>query len=141
MKKILAIVLAIFVIMSMTACTKQVQTTATEMTTAATENITKREFVEEFDKGVKEIFGDDLLFTMYEDDIYSIVITADGIDEIYSYYNGIPDELSEYIVKMSNTICEAGIDNMMVLVSDVDNTELLIIYNGIDVTEDVLNAD
>ena len=141
MKKILAIVLAMLVILSMTACVNHAESAATELPKVATENITKREFVEDFDDEVREIFGDDLILTMYENDIYSIVITADGIDEIYSYYNEIPDELSEYIVKMSNTICEAGIDNMMVLVSDVDNTELLIIYNGIDVTEDVLNAD
>lgn len=141
MKKVFAIVLAMLVILSMTACVNHAEPAATELPTVATENITKREFVEDFDDEVREIFGDDLILTMYENDIYSIVITADGIDEIYSYYNEIPDELSEYIVKMSNTICEAGIDNMMVLVSDVDNTELLIIYNGIDVTEDVLNAD
>ena len=38
-------------------------------------------------------------------------------------------------------IYEAGLDNMMVLVSDVDNAELLIIYNGIDVTKEVLNEN
>lgn len=135
MKKIFAIVLAMLVILSMTACAN---TTETE---AATEDPTKSEFVAGFDKGVKELFGDDLILTMYEDGIYSIVITAEGIDDIYSYYHEIPAELSDYIVEMSNAIYEAGLDNMMVLVSDVDNAELLIIYNGIDVTKEVLNEN
>ena len=141
MKKIIATILAVLTIMSMTACANT-EPAATELPTVATENITKREFVEEFDKGVKEIFGDDLILTMYENDIYSIVITCEGIDKIYSYYHEIPDELSEYVENMSIAIFKEGLDNMMVVVSDVDNTkELLIIYNGIDVTKEVLNEN
>lgn len=142
MKKILAIVLALFVVLSMTACTNSaMKATETENSIVAVEDPVKSEFIAEFDEDVKEIFGDDLIFTMYENGIYSIVITAEGIDDIYSYYHKIPTELSDYIVEMSNAIYEAGLDNMMVLVSDVDNGELLIIYNGTDVTEVVLNAD
>lgn len=82
-----------------------------------------------------------MLFSMYEDECYSIVISFEGIQDIYDYYHRIPNEVSGSIVEMSNAIYEAGLDNMMVLVSDVDNGELLIIYNGTDVTEEVLNAD
>lgn len=80
MKKILAIVLALLVILSMTACANS--------TMKATEPTEKE---------------------------------SDIIEDAF--------------------VSEAGLDNMFVVVSDIDQTELLIIYNGADVTEEVLNAD
>lgn len=139
MKKILAIVLALLVILSMTACANS--TMKTTEPTETESNIIEDAFVSEIDAEFKSIFGDDMLFSMYEDECYSIVISFEGIQDIYDYYHRIPNEVSGSIVEMSNAIYEAGLDNMMVLVSDVDNGELLIIYNGTDVTEEVLNAD
>lgn len=142
MKKILAIVLALLVILSLTACTNPMLTSA-EVHETETEpsGITKDEFVKEIDTEFKSIFGDDLLLTMYEDGIYSVVFTAEGIDDIYNYYHAIPTDISNPVKEMSKATYEAGLDNMFVLVSDVDNTELLIIYNGIDVTKEVLNEN
>lgn len=139
MKKILAIVLALFVVLSMTACTNSAMK-ATEPTETES-GIIEDAFVREIDTEFKSIFGDDMLFSMYEDECYSIVISFEGIQDIYDYYHRIPDEVSDSIVEMSNATCEAGLDNMFVVVSDIDQTELLIIYNGTDVTEVVLNAD
>lgn len=139
MKKIIAIVLALFVVLSMTACTNSTMK-ATEPTETES-GIIEDAFVREIDTEFKSIFGDDMLFSMYEDECYSIVISFEGIQDIYDYYHRIPDEVSDSIVEMSNATCEAGLDNMFVVVSDIDQTELLIIYNGTDVTEVVLNAD
>ena len=139
MKKILAIILALFVVLSMTACTNSAMK-ATEPTETES-SIIEDAFVREIDTEFKSIFGDDMLFSMYEDECYSIVISFEGIQDIYDYYHRIPDEVSDSIVEMSNATCEAGLDNMFVVVSDIDQTELLIIYNGTDVTEVVLNAD
>lgn len=139
MKKIIAIVLALFVVLSMTACTNSAMK-ATEPTETES-SIIEDAFVREIDTEFKSIFGDDMLFSMYEDECYSIVISFEGIQDIYDYYHRIPDEVSDSIVEMSNATCEAGLDNMFVVVSDIDQTELLIIYNGTDVTEVVLNAD
>lgn len=139
MKKIIAIVLALLVILSMTACTNSAMK-ATEPTETES-SIIEDAFVREIDTEFKSIFGDDMLFSMYEDECYSIVIRFEGIQDIYDYYHRIPDEVSDSIVEMSNATCEAGLDNMFVVVSDIDQTELLIIYNGTDVTEVVLNVD
>lgn len=139
MKKILAIVLALLVILSMTACANSTMK-ATEPTEKES-GIIEDAFVSEIDAEFKLIFGDDMLFSMYEDECYSIVISFEGIQDIYDYYHRIPDEVSDSIAEMSNATCEAGLDNMFVVVSDIDQTELLIIYNGIDVTKEVLNEN
>lgn len=120
MKKIIAIILTVLTIFSLTAC--------------GGKDTKGNSAVDELDKMVKDELGDMVIGTNYEDDVYYIFVQMDGISSTYAItYSGLDDSFDG----LSETIYElTEIENAICVVSDMDCEEILYVsYNGNDITD------
>ena len=137
MKKILAAILSLIAILSLTACGSKESEQVVEEP-APIETPVKETFdisIDELDANMADCFGDGLLYTSYEDGIYFVFFTVDGLHDEYgsdTYYT-----LCDKIATLSETILDSfNINNSMIMVDDKDvETVLYAVFNGEDMTD------
>lgn len=134
MKKILAAIMSIVIVMSMTACGNN---KAQQIEPAPVDEPELELSVSDLDVMMKDCFGEGFIESKYEDGLYGVAVTADGMhyavgtSEYYDLCDAM-GELSETI----NTVFD--IDNFMLLVDDVDNNIVYFAtYNGVDITDEL----
>lgn len=137
MKKILAAILSLIAILSLAACGSKESEQVVEEPVPI-ETPVKETFdisIDELDANMADCFGDGLLYTSYEDGIYFVFFTVDGLHDAYgsdSYYT-----LCDKIETLSETILSSfNINNSMVMIDDSDKeTVLYAVFNGEDMTD------
>ena len=124
MKKIMAIILTIVTVISLTACgDKQVN-----------KNIESNPAVKELDDTVREQLGDMIVDTDYEDDVYYVMVRIDSVESTLAVeFTGLDDTFIDLSETIYNNI---GIENVICVVSDADGeTIVFTVYNGYNITD------
>ena len=134
MKKILVTLLATAMLLSLAACGKEPEPVIEEIPPVE-ETKTVDVSIDELDSNMADCFGDGLLYTSYEDGIYFVFFTVDGLHDEYgsdTYYT-----LCDKIATLSETILDSfNINNSMIMVDDKDvETVLYAVFNGEDMTD------
>lgn len=134
MKKILVTLLATAMLLSLAACGKEPEPVIEEIPPVE-ETKTVDISIDELDANMADCFGDGLLYTSYEDGIYFVFFTVDGLHDEYgsdTYYT-----LCDKIATLSETILDSfNINNSMIMVDDKDReTVLYAVFNGEDMTD------
>lgn len=134
MKKILVTLLATAMLLSLSACGKEHEPVIEEIPPVE-ETKTVDISIDELDANMADCFGDGLLYTSYEDGIYFVFFTVDGLHDEYgsdTYYT-----LCDKIATLSETILDSfNINNSMIMVDDKDGeTVLYAVFNGEDMTD------
>lgn len=134
MKKILVTLLATAMLLSLAACGKKPEPVIEEIPPVE-ETKTVDISIDELDANMADCFGDGLLYTSYEDGIYFVFFTVDGLHDEYgsdTYYT-----LCDKIATLSETILDSfNINNSMIMVDDKDGeTVLYAVFNGEDMTD------
>lgn len=134
MKKILVTLLATAMLLSLAACGKEPEPVIEEIPPVE-ETKTVDISIDELDANMADCFGDGLLYTSYEDGIYFVFFTVDGLHDEYgsdTYYT-----LCDKIATLSETILDSfNINNSMIMVDDKDvETVLYAVFNGEDMTD------
>lgn len=124
MKKIIAIILTIVTVMSLTACDNK----------KVNENIESNPAVKELDDTVREQLGDMIVDTDYEDDVYYVVVRIDSVESTLAVeFTGLDDAFIDLSETIYNNI---GIENVICVVSDADGkTIVFTVYNGYNITD------
>lgn len=124
MKKIIAIILTIVTVMSLTACGDK----------KVNDNIESNPAVKELDDTVREQLGDMIVDTDYEDDVYYVMVRIDSVKSTLAVeFTGLDDAF----IDLSETIYnDIGIENIICVVSDADGeTIVFTVYNGYNITD------
>lgn len=124
MKKIIAIILTIVTVMSLTACGDK----------KVNKNIESNPAVKELDDTVREQLGDMVVDTDYEDDVYYVVVRIDSVESTLAVeFTGLDDAF----IDLSETIYnDIDIENVICVVSDADGkTIVFTVYNGYNITD------
>lgn len=124
MKKIIAIILTIVTVMSLTACGDK----------KVNDNIESNPAVKELDDTVREQLGDMIIDTDYEDDVYYVMVRIDSVESTLAVeFTGLDDAF----IDLSETIYnDIGIENVICVVSDADGeTIVFTVYNGYNITD------
>lgn len=134
MKKILVTLFATAMLLSLAACGKEPEPVIEEIPPVE-ETKTVDISIDELDANMADCFGDGLLYTSYEDGIYFVFFTVDGLHDEYgsnTYYT-----LCDKIATLSETILDSfNINNSMIMVDDKDGeTVLYAVFNGEDMTD------
>lgn len=134
MKKILVTLLSTAMLLSLAACGKEPEPVIEEIPPVE-ETKTVDISIDELDANMADCFGDGLLYTSYEDGIYFVFFTVDGLHDEYgsdTYYT-----LCDKIATLSETILDSfNINNSMIMVDDKDGeTVLYAVFNGEDMTD------
>ena len=138
MKKIIAIVVTILTITSLTACGNKVTTNGNDYKPSIDDTIVEEtptyNVIDELDKTVREYLGDDVIETDYEDDTYYILI---AIEDVNSAYIIMAADVDESIDSLSETINDTfDIDCVIFVVDDATHDDLLYAtLNGNDITD------
>ena len=124
MKKIIAIILTIVTVMSLTACGNK----------KVNDNIASNPTVKELDDMVREQLGDMIIDTDYEDDVYYVVVRIDSVKSTLAVeFTGLDDAFIDLSETIYNNI---GIENVICVVSDTDGeTIVFTVYNGYNITD------
>lgn len=124
MKKIIAIILTIVTVMSLTACGDK----------KVNKNIESNPAVKELDDTVREQLGDMIVDTDYEDDVYYVVVRIDSVESTLAVEF---TDLDDAFIDLSETIYNnIGIENVICVVSDADGkTIVFTVYNGYNITD------
>ena len=124
MKKIIAIILTIITVMSLTACGDK----------KVNKNIESNPAVKELDDTVREQLGDMIVDTDYEDDVYYVMVRIDSVKSTLAVeFTGLDDAF----IALSETIYnDIGIENVICVISDADGkTIVFTVYNGYNITD------
>ena len=124
MKKIIAIILTIVTVISLTACGDK----------KVNKNIESNPTVKELDDTVREQLGDMVVDTDYEDDVYYVVVRIDSVESTLAVeFTGLDDAF----IDLSETIYnDIDIENVICVVSDADGeTIVFTVYNGYNITD------
>lgn len=125
MKKIIAMLITIMVIFSLTACGGNKN---------ATNNIKRNEPWQDVDKRLREDLDDMILHTEYDDGVYYVFISIEDVNTTSTFNrNGFDSAFSD----LSETIYEtAEVENAIVVLA-YNNTDhvLYTTYNGTDITD------
>lgn len=124
MKKIIAIILTIVTVISLTACGDK----------KVNKNIESNPAVKELDDTVREQLGDMIVDTDYEDDVYYVMVRIDSVESTLAVeFTGLDDAF----INLSETIYNnIGIENVICVVSDTDGkTIVFTVYNGYNITD------
>ena len=124
MKKIIAIILTIITVMSLTACGDK----------KVNKNIESNPAVKELDDTVREQLGDMIIDTDYEDDVYYVMVRIDSVKSTLAVeFTGLDDAF----IDLSETIYnDIGIENVICVVRDADGeTIVFTVYNGYNITD------
>ena len=132
MKKILAAILSIVIVLSMTACGNN---KAQQVEPAPVDEPELELSVSDLDAMMKDCFGEGFIESKYEDGLYGVAVTAD--DMHYAVGTSEYYDLCDSITQLSETIYSLfDINNFILLVDDVDiNTVYFATHNGEDVTD------
>ena len=135
MKKYVILILFLLMAISMTACGNKTEPKP-EVPNIKPPVIEQddNELVKEIDKMVEDAIGEYVLATSYEDDIYSILVTCNGIKDAVGTdaFEDVCTSFDEVTVAINE---DTGIDCMVFIASDKDKHDILYItYNGNDVT-------
>lgn len=141
MKKIIAILLTVVTILSLTACGKKADVPIEEeyhnfeVPEIEEENEALQISISELDAQMADCFGDDLMATQYLDGVYYVLFTVDGISEAYgteTYY-----EFCETLDELSKTIYDTfDLMNIMILYNDNDSDAIFYATcDGDDITD------
>ena len=124
MKKIIAIILTIVTVMSLTACGDK----------KVNKNIESNPAVKELDDTVREQLGDMIVDTDYEDDVYYVIVRIDSVESTLAVeFTGLDDAFIDLSETIYNNI---GIENVICVVSDADGkTIVFTVYNGYSITD------
>lgn len=124
MKKIIAIILTIVTVISLTACGDK----------KVNKNIESNPTVKELDDTVREQLGDMIVDTDYEDDVYYVVVRIDSVKSTLAVeFTGLDDAFIDLSETIYNNI---GIENVICVVSDTDGeTIVFTVYNGYNITD------
>ena len=124
MKKIIAIILTIVTVMSLTACGDK----------KVNDNIESNPAVKELDDTVREQLGDMIIDTDYEDDVYYVMVRIDSVESTLAVeFTGLDDAFIDLSETIYNNI---GIENVICVVSDADGeTIVFTVYNGYNITD------
>ena len=124
MKKIIAIILTIVTVMSLTACGDK----------KVNDNIESNPAVKELDDTVREQLGDMIVDTDYEDDVYYVMVRIDSVESTLAVeFTGLDDAFIDLSETIYNNI---GIENVICVVSDADGkTIVFTVYNGYSITD------
>ena len=124
MKKIIAIILTIVTVISLTACGDK----------KVNKNIESNSAVKELDDTVREQLGDMVVDTDYEDDVYYVVVRIDSVESTLAVeFTGLDDAFIDLSETIYNNI---GIENVICVVSDTDGeTIVFTVYNGYNITD------
>lgn len=125
MKKIIAMLLAIMIIFSLTACggNKKV-----------TNDIKRNEPWQDVDKQLREDLDDMILHTEYDDGVYYVFVSIEGVNTTSTFNrNGLDsafNDLSEIIYET------AEVENAIVVLAHNNHDHILYTaYNGTDITD------
>lgn len=132
MKKILAAIMSIVIVLSMTACGNN---KAQQVEPAPVDEPELELSVSDLDAMMKDCFGEGFIESKYEDGLYGVAVTADGMH--YAVGTSEYYDLCDSITQLSETIYSLfDINNFILLVDDVDiNTVYFATHNGEDVTD------
>ena len=124
MKKIIAIILTIVTVMSLTACGDK----------KVNDNIESNPAVKELDDTVREQLGDMIVDTDYEDDVYYVMVRIDSVEStLVVEFTGLDDAFIDLSETIYNNI---GIENVICVISDADGkTIVFTVYNGYNITD------
>lgn len=124
MKKIIAIILTIVTVISLTACGDK----------NVNKNIESNPAVKELDDTVREQLGDMVVDTDYEDDVYYVVVRIDSVESTLAVeFTGLDDAFIDLSETIYNNI---GIENVICVISDADGkTIVFTVYNGYNITD------
>lgn len=124
MKKIIAIILTIVTVISLTACGDK----------KVNKNIESNPAVKELDDTVREQLGDMVVDTDYEDDVYYVMVRIDSVESTLAVeFTGLDDAFIDLSETIYNNI---GIENVICVVSDADGeTIVFTVYNGYNITD------
>ena len=124
MKKIIAIILTIVTVISLTACGD----------TKVNDNIESNPAVKELDDTVREQLGDMIVDTDYEDDVYYVMVKIDSVESTLAVeFTGLNDAFIDLSETIYNNI---GIENVICVVSDADGKNIVFtVYNGYNITD------
>lgn len=124
MKKIIAIILTIATVMSLTACGDK----------KVNDNIESNPAVKELDDTVREQLGDMIVDTDYEDDVYYVMVRIDSVESTLAVeFTGLDDAFIDLSETIYNNI---GIENVICVISDADGkTIVFTVYNGYNITD------
>lgn len=124
MKKIIAIILTIVTVISLTACGDK----------KVNKNIESNPAVKELDDTVREQLGDMIVDTDYEDDVYYVMVRIDSVESTLAVeFTGLDDTFIDLSETIYNNI---GIENVICVVSDADGkTIVFTVYNGYNITD------
>lgn len=124
MKKIIAIILTIVTVMSLTACGDK----------KVNKNIESNPAVKELDDTVREQLGDMIVDTDYEDDVYYVMVRIDSVESTLAVeFTGLDDTFINLSETIYNNIC---IENVICVVSDADGKNIVFtVYNGYNITD------
>lgn len=124
MKKIIAIILTIVTVMSLTACGDK----------KVNDNIESNPAVKELDDTVREQLGDMIVDTDYEDDVYYVMVRIDSVESTLAVeFTGLDDAFIDLSETIYNNI---GIENVICVVSDADGKNIVFtVYNGYNITD------
>ena len=132
MKKILAAIMSLVIVLSMTACGNN---KAQQIEPAPVDEPELELSIDDLDAMMKDCFGEGFIESKYEDGLYGVAVTADGMH--YAVGTSAYYDLCDSITQLSETIYSLfDINNFILLVDDVDiNTAYFATHNGEDVTD------
>ena len=135
MKKYIILILSMVIVLSMTACGNktELEPEVPDINAPVIEQ-EDSEIVKEIDKMVNDAIGEYVLATSYEDGIYSIMVTCNGIKDAVGTdtFEDVCISFDEVAIAIDE---DTGIDCMIFIASDKDKDDILYItYNGKDVT-------
>ena len=125
MKKIIAMLLAVMIILSLTACGSKKE---------SSNNIKRNESWQDVDKSLRRDLDDMILHTEYDDGVYYVFISIEGVNTSSTFkkhgFDNSFDDLSETIYET------AEVENAIVVMA-YNNTDrvLYTTYNGTDITD------
>ena len=124
MKKIIAIILTIVTVISLTACGDK----------KVNKNIESNPAVKELDDTVREQLGDMIVDTDYEDDVYYVMVRIDSVESTLAVeFTGLDNTFIDLSETIYNNI---GIENVICVVSDADGKNIVFtVYNGYNITD------
>ena len=123
-KKIIAIILTIVTVISLTACGDK----------KVNKNIESNPAVKELDDTVREQLGDMIVDTDYEDDVYYVMVRIDSVESTLAVeFTGLDNTFIDLSETIYNNIC---IENVICVVSDADGKNIVFtVYNGYNITD------
>lgn len=125
MKKIIAMLLAVMTILSLTACGGK---------KASSNNIKRNESWQDVDKSLRRDLDDMILHTEYDDGVYYVFLSIEGVNTSSTFkkhgFDNSFDDLSETIYET------AEVENAIVVMAynNADHV-LYTTYNGTDITD------